>query len=242
MTKLAVIGGSGLVQLEGMNIIRRERVETPYGEPSSSLVHGELEGVALVFLPRHGDEHTIPPHKVNYRANIFALQQAGVEDVIAIAAVGGIHEDMVPGVIAIPDQIIDYTWGRKHTFFEDEQNPVTHIDFTRPYSERLRKALRTAASKTGLDIINGGTYGATHGPRLETAAEIQRMQRDGCTMVGMTGMPEAALACELELSYACCAVSANRAAGLSPGGISMADIQSTLATAMENIKRLLSAL
>jgi len=240
MAKLAVIGGSGLVQLEGMNIIRRERVETPYGVPSSPLVYGELEGVELIFLPRHGDGHSIPPHRVNYRANIHALHEAGVENIIAIAAVGGIREDMAPGVIAIPDQIIDYTWGRKHTFFEGDQHSVTHIDFTRPYSERLRKVLFAAAIKTDIDLIDGGTYGATQGPRLETAAEIQRMQRDGCTMAGMTGMPEAALARELEISYTCCAVSANWAAGLSDGEISMTEIQSTLAAAMGNIRRLLS--
>ncbi len=241
MTKLAVIGGSGLARLEGMNITRHERVETPYGEPSSPLVYGELEGVEVVFLPRHGGGHTIPPHQINYRANIFALHQAGVEDVIAIAAVGGIREDMGPGVIAVPDQIIDYTWGRKHTFFEDGLDAVTHVDFTRPYCETLRRDLLAIAREQGIPVAEEGVYGATQGPRLESGAEIDRMQRDGCTLVGMTGMPEASLAREIGLCYASCAVVANRAAGRGEGEISMAEIESTLEKTMGQIKILLSS-
>lgn len=242
MATLAVIGGTGLTRLAGLNITRRERVETPYGDPSSPLVFGELDGVELIFLPRHGDAHTIPPHQVNYRANIHALREAGVDNIIAIAAVGGIRDDMAPGVIAIPDQIIDYTWGRKHTFFEGDLDHVTHIDFTRPYSDSLREALLAAATDAGLHRVDGGTYGATQGPRLETSAEIQCMLRDGCSIVGMTGMPEAALARELGLEYATCAVVANWAAGLSEGEISMEDIEKTLGTAMGQVGLLLSSL
>ena len=242
MATLAVIGGTGLTQLAGLNIIKRELVETPYGDPSSPLVFGELNGVELIFLPRHGDGHTIPPHQVNYRANIHALREAGIENIIAIAAVGGIREDMAPGVIAIPDQIIDYTWGRKHTFFEGDLDHVTHIDFTRPYSDGLRNTLLAAATEAGVNLVDGGTYGATQGPRLETAAEIHRMQRDGCSIVGMTGMPEAALARELGLDYATCAVSANWAAGLSGGEISMEEIETILGEAMGLVGTLLGTL
>jgi len=242
MATLAVIGGTGLTQLTGLNIIKREPVKTPYGDPSSTLVFGELDGVEVIFLPRHGDRHTIPPHQVNYRANIHALHEAGVENIIAIAAVGGIREDMAPGAIAIPDQIIDYTWGRKHTFFEGDLDYVTHIDFTQPYSASLREALLAAATEAGLHPIDGGTYGAAQGPRLETAAEIQRMKRDGCSIVGMTGMPEAALARELDLGYATCAVSANWAAGLSEGEISMEEIDTILGEAMGSVDTLLGKL
>ena len=240
MKTLGIIGGTGLTQLEGLTVTRREKMETPYGKPSAPLVHGQINAVDIVFLARHGQDHSIPPHRVNYRANLFALREAGVEDIIAVAAVGGIREDMGPGVIVIPDQLIDYTWGRKQTFFEDNLDHVTHIDFTDPYCETLRSRLLAAAQISGIAVTDGGIYGATQGPRLETRAEIDRMQRDGCTLVGMTGMPEAALARELELCYASCAVVANRAAGRGDGGISMAEIEATLDMAMGQVRTLLS--
>lgn len=240
MTQLGIIGGTGLTRLTGLNDIREKRVETPFGEPSSPLIYGELEGREVVFLPRHGKAHSLPPHKVNYRANIHALHQAGVSHVVAIVAVGGIGDDMRPGVIAIPDQIIDYTWGRKQTFFEDDAGPVTHIDFTHPYCEALRNNLLEVARKRGIQACDGGVYGATQGPRLETAAEIRRMKRDGCTLVGMTAMPEAALARELGLCYANCALVVNLAAGLGKGEITMEDIQATMADGMEEIRKILS--
>ena len=240
MATLGIIGGTGLTQLEGLTITRSEAVKTPYGKPSAPLVHGRINAVDVVFLARHGQEHSIPPHRVNYRANLFALREAGVEDIIAVAAVGGIRDDMAPGVIAMPEQIVDYTWGRKHTYFEDDLDPVTHIDFTAPYCETLRRRLLTAAQACHITVIDGGVYGATQGPRLETAAEIDRMQRDGCTLVGMTGMPEAALARELGLCYASCAVVANRAAGRGDGEISMEDIESTLHKAMGQVGVLLA--
>ena len=236
---LAIIGGTGLTSLETLNISRREMVSTPYGEPSGPLTHGELGGKAVIFLARHGYGHTIPPHKVNYRANLWALQHIGVEQVIAVAAVGGIRADMEPGCLAFPDQIIDYTWSRSHTFFEDDLTHVTHIDFTYPYCEELRQKLIQAARHAGLDAREGGTYGAMQGPRLETAAEILRLERDGCDMVGMTGMPEAALARELGLRYAACAVVANWAAGKSGGEITMEAIQRQLIGGMEKVKILL---
>jgi len=236
---LAIIGGTGLTSLETLSISRREMVSTPYGEPSGPLTHGQLGGKAMVFLARHGYGHTIPPHKVNYRANLWALQHIGVEQVIAVAAVGGIRADMEPGCLAFPDQIIDYTWSRGHTFFEDDLTHVTHIDFTYPYCEELRQKLIQAARHAGLDAREGGTYGTMQGPRLETAAEIMRLERDGCEMVGMTGMPEAALARELGLRYAACAVVANWAAGKSGGEITMEAIQHQLIGGMEKVKILL---
>lgn len=213
MTELAIIGGSGITQLQSLQIIRREVVHTPYGEPSAPLVHGLLHGRDLVFLPRHGAGHTIPPHKVNYRANLWALSQLNIKNVVGIAAVGAIHREMDPGSVVVPDQIIDYTYGRNHTFFESDLSHVTHVDFTSPYCSRLREALLRSASACGIGIASSATYGATQGPRLETAMEINRMERDGCDLVGMTGMPEAALARELDICYASCAVVANWAAG-----------------------------
>lgn len=239
MTHMAIIGGTGLTQLPGLAIVRREKVSTPYGDPSSELVFGRYHNQNLVFLARHGSPHSIPPHKINYRANIQALKDAGISCILAVAAVGGIRADMEPGIIAIPDQLIDYTCGRAHTFFEDDPEQVTHIDFTHPYSPWLREKVLRAAQVAGIAAIDGGVYGCTQGPRLETAAEIRRMERDGCALVGMTGMPEAALAREAGLDYACCAVVANWAAGKTAGEITMEEIEAHLATGMEDMARVL---
>jgi 5'-methylthioinosine phosphorylase len=243
MAELAIIGGTGLTSLKGLEITRREMVHTPYGEPSAPLSHGVLSGKEVVFLARHGYGHTIPPHRINYLANIHALKQTGVEKVIAIAAVGGISADMPPGQLAIPDQIIDYTWSRSSTFFEEGLTHVTHIDFTSPYDEELRQILITSAREIGIKLCESGTYGVTQGPRLETAAEIKRMERDGYTLVGMTGMPEAALARELELGYATCAVCANWAAGKGDStSISFDDIEKNLKVGMDKVRNLLEHL
>jgi 5'-methylthioinosine phosphorylase len=239
MRNLAIIGGTGLDSLGLMEVERREVISTPFGEPAGPITHGTLAGVEVLFLPRHGYPHKIPPHKVNYRANLWALKHLGAINVVAVAAVGGIRNDMTPGRIAIPDQLIDYTWGRTSTFFEEDLDLVTHIDFTHPYSAGIRDALLKAAFAIQLDVVDGGTYGATQGPRLETAAEIQRMERDGCHLVGMTGMPEAALARELELNYASCSVVANWAAGKSAGVITMEEIEANLKGGMADVGDLL---
>jgi len=239
MAELAIIGGTGLTRLKNLEIERREVMHTPYGEPSGALTIGTLRGKDVVFLARHGYGHTIPPHRVNYRANLWALKEHGVQRIIAVCAVGGIRADIVPAAVVIPDQIIDYTWSRDHTFFETDLTAVTHIDFTEPYCRELRERLISSARRAGVDVLTSGTYGATQGPRLETASEIDRMERDGCDMVGMTGMPEAALARELELCYAVCAVSANDAAGRSPGPIEMADIEQNLETGMARVRAIL---
>ncbi len=240
MTDLAIIGGTGLNKLEGINIIRRRVMRTPYGEPSGPLTYGEINGNEIVFLPRHGTGHTIPPHKINYCANIWALKEIGVKEVISIAAVGGINNKLAPAQLAVPDQIIDYTWGRENTFYEGGAGKVIHIDFTHPYDNALRTRIINAAQKAGIAIFEGGTYGATQGPRLETAAEIDRMEKDGCDLVGMTGMPEASLARELDLAYACCAVVANHAAGRGDKEeISMKEIELYLNKAMQQVRELL---
>lgn len=225
--------------LKNLQVTRREVVRTPYGEPSGPLTCGNLCGREVIFLARHGYGHTIPPHKVNYRANLWALRDAGVSNIIAVGAVGGIRSDMIPGKLAIPDQIIDYTGGREHTYFEESLANVTHIDFTYPYCQELRRLLIQGAKEAQIDARPSATYGATQGPRLETAAEIDRMERDGCHVVGMTGMPEAALARELGLCYATCAVVANWAAGRQSGLINMQDIDRHLKAGMEKLRVLL---
>jgi len=238
---IAIIGGTGLTRLQGLETLRREALQTPYGVASAALTVGSLYGREVVFLARHGDHHTIPPHRVNYRANLWALREIGASRVISVCAVGGIRQDIEPGVIVIPDQIIDYTWGRAHTMFEDI-GAVTHIDFTEPYCQELRQSLLAAAANTGVEVFTTGTYGATQGPRLESAAEIDRMERDGCDIVGMTGMPEASLARELGLCYAACAVSANAAAGRARGPITMEAIEAVLADGMSRVTRIVEKL
>jgi 5'-deoxy-5'-methylthioadenosine phosphorylase len=242
VTALGIIGGSGLTRLDALNVERQEIVTTPYGDPSAPLTFGRFDGKPVVFLPRHGSTHTIPPHRVNYRANLWALRQVGIVRVVGMAAVGGISPLMPPGALRVPDQIIDYTWGREHTLFEGDLSSVTHIDFTEPYCASLRAALLQTAMRIGVTIGDGGTYGATQGPRLESAAEITRLERDGCDMVGMTGMPEVSLARELGLCYASLALSVNWAAGKGEGPITMAEIERNLAGGMRLARRILAEL
>lgn len=239
MAHIAIIGGSGLAVLNGLAEQDEQTIETPFGDPSAPLCNGILNEAPVVFLRRHGVGHTIAPHRVNYRANIWALREAGVRSIISIAAVGGIREDLEPGQLLIPDQVIDYTWGRSSTFFEDGAE-VTHVDFTHPYSERIWQVLCQSADDARLDASSGGTYGVTQGPRLETAAEIDRLERDGCDVVGMTGMPEAVLARELELDYAACTMVVNRAAGRGDGLISMDEIAVNLEHAVDRVGLLLT--
>jgi len=239
MSDLAIIGGTGLAELAGLAITHRQVMYTPYGETSSPLIYGNYFGKSIIFLARHGARHTIPPHQINYRANIWSLSESGVKTVIAIAAVGGINPLMQPKDLVIPHQLIDYTWSREHTFFAEGLTHVTHIDFTHPYCEELRHQLLLAAQQGQIKIHPHGVYGATQGPRLETAAEINRMEKDGCDIVGMTGMPEAALARELGLCYATCAVVANQAAGRG-GAISLADMETYLIEGTRQVRQLLA--
>jgi 5'-methylthioadenosine phosphorylase len=240
---LGIIGGSGLAKLPGLQITESDAVETPFGPPSSSLHQGRLAGRDIVFLARHGDSHTIPPHRINYRANIWALHAFGVREIAAVFSVGGIASGLGPGVIVVPDQILDYTSGREHTFFDGADGKVVHVDFTWPYAAAIRKGLLRAAAAAGVAALDGGTYGAVNGPRLETAAEIDRMDRDGATIVGMTGMPEAALARELGVEYAALTVSVNHAAGRGDCAetISNDQIIAALEPAMVSVCRILEA-
>ena len=241
MNGLAIIGGTGLAELDGLQLTRKEMARTPYGEPSGPLTHGRFCGRKVVFFARHGPGHKIPPHKVNYRANMWAIRQAGFSHVIAVAAVGAISADLAPGSLVIPHQVIDYTYGRKNTFFENDLDEVRHIDFTEPYCAELRDSLCAAADTAGLTVARRGVYAATQGPRLETAAEIDRLARDGCAVVGMTGMPEAALARELELCYAAINVVANKAAGRGDGAIHSEDLRRNLEVGMAQAGALISA-
>jgi 5'-methylthioinosine phosphorylase len=241
---LAIIGGSGLSQLATLEVTQRKVVRTPYGEPSGALTFGAIRGKGLVFLARHGYGHTVAPHEVNYRANLWALKEEQVSAVISVASVGGIRRDVTPGTLLVPDQIIDYTWGRHATFFEGAGAPVTHIDFTEPYTQALRLRILAAARACGERVLDGGTYAATQGPRLESAAEINRLERDGADVVGMTGMPEAALARELGLDYAAVAVSANFAAGRgdSVHAVPMERIEAVLEESMGRVRRVIEQL
>ena len=241
---LGIIGGTGLTQLANLEITHRQVARTPYGEPSGALTFGRICGQDVIFLARHGYGHTIPPHEVNYRANLWALKDHGVDRVVSVATVGGIHPDLIPGTLVIPDQIIDYTHGRASTYFADSNKPVTHLDFTFPYCDAMRAALLKAAADSGIHLRDGGVYGAVQGPRLETLAEINRMERDGADMVGMTGMPEAYLARELGLCYATVGAVVNFAAGrgLSANGIQMEEIQPMLGEVMLQVRHLLEQL
>ncbi len=240
----AVLGGSGFYRLTGMKTTRRQVARTPYGVPSGALTFGRIDDCAeLVFLARHGYGHTLAPHLINYRANLWALRQVGVTEIIAVSTVGGIRADLAPGSIVLPDQIIDYTWGRVNTFVDETTQPVVHVDMTTPYSPRLREELRVSARECDLELIDGGTYGCTQGPRLETAAEIRRLERDGCDVVGMTGMPEAALARELGMEYAAICVVSNYAAGVGPSATAIAydDARTVYEEAMQTVQRVLAS-
>ncbi len=236
---IAIIGGSGLSQLPELKVTDKIIVDTPWSKSPASIITGELNKTNIVFLPRHGDSHTIPPHKINYRANIWALKKIGVKKIISVNSVGGITKLINPNSIIVPNQVIDYTYGRGNTFYEEELENVKHIDFTMPYSETLRNQLIEAARVIKLKIHKKGVYGVTQGPRLETAAEISKLEKDGCNVVGMTGMPEAALAKELEVDYACCGLVVNWAAGKDSETITMDIIEKNLKNGLKDIKQLI---
>lgn len=238
---LGIIGGSGLTQLAILDVSHREVVRTPYGEPSGPLTFGRIGCKDVVFIARHGHGHTIPPHLVNYRANIHALESSGVTQVISVASVGGIRNDLGPGTLVAPHQIIDYTWAREMTFQSGGDGPVVHVDFTDPYDATVRRLLLDASQKVGEKVADGAVYATTQGPRLETAAEIDRLQRDGADIVGMTGMPEAGLARELNLPYAALCVVSNWAAGRgdSSHGIKFDTLEAALHLAMARVRRII---
>ena len=236
----AIIGGSGLYSLgEDFGLEEQAPRRTPYGDTSADVLQGRWQSIPVVFLPRHGPGHRVPPHRVNYRANIWALKQVGVSRIISVNAVGGITDEMKPGTLVVPDQLIDYSSGREYTFFDGDDGKVTHVDFSWPYSAELRGVLTEVGLQKGQPLVASGTYGCTNGPRLESAAEIKRMRNDGCNLVGMTGMPEVALARELEIEYACLALVVNWAAGVEDEPISMQDIMVNMERVMQQVKSLL---
>ncbi|RKR06386.1 methylthioadenosine phosphorylase [Kushneria sinocarnis] len=239
---LAVIGGTGMSELTGLELLRRHGSETPLGAASAGVLHARLAGRELLFLARHGHPHRLPPHRVNYRANLWALKQAGATRIVGVNAVGGIDPSLPTGTMAVPDQLIDYTHGRDSTFFDGRFRPLQHIDFSWPYTEALRQQLLGAAAECGETVRAAGVYGATQGPQLETAAEVARMARDGCTLVGMTGMPEAVLARELGLEYACLALVVNPAAGVVEREISLDEIHAALEQGIGRARRVVTAL
>ena len=242
---LAVIGGTGVYALGELADVETQQPVTPYGAPSGPVRVGTYAGKRVAFLARHGEGHSLPPHKINYRANLAALKALGATKVLALNTVGGITDRFGPRVLACPDQLIDYTWGRISTLCEEPGSEVLHVDFGEPYTASLRRQVVDAAARAGVALIDEGCYGATQGPRLETKAEIARMRRDGCDLVGMTGMPEAGLARELGLDYACLAIVANWAAGAGTNPdevITLQDVLDNVAVAMNDAARLLRAL
>lgn len=238
---VGIIGGTGFGRIAELRDSRPVAVQTEYGSPSDAIQLGELAGAPVAFLARHGDPHRIAPHRVNYRANIAALKSLGVREIVAINAVGGIAPWAVAGALAVPGQLVDYTHGRLASFSDFGERAVEHIDFSDPFSELLRQRLLSAARVAGEDVHAGGCVAVTEGPRLETRAEILRLRRDGCDLVGMTSMPEAVLAREAGLAYASIAVVANPAAGITEAVIGMHEIEQTLAASMQRVLRVVSA-
>lgn len=240
MAKIGIIGGTGFGSIKGLKITHRQMMNTSYGLPSCPLIYGSMCESEIVFIARHGIGHTMPPHVINYRANISALKEMDVTHIIAVNAVGGITEKMSPLKLVFPDQIIDYTHSRKSTFYDKHAEKIQHVDFTFPYDEAMRQIFSNVADTNDIAHESSGTYGATQGPRLETAAEIDMMMNDGCDIVGMTGMPEAVLARELDMKYACCAIVVNWAAGKNGDDIiSMKELKSNLSQGSKSVHKLL---
>ncbi|WP_373508468.1 S-methyl-5'-thioinosine phosphorylase [Thiocapsa sp.] len=242
MSLLAIIGGSGFSDFPALAVEASRRVETPFGETSAPVISGRLDGAEVLFLPRHGIGHRLPPHLINYRANLWALRHLGAERVVGLAAVGGIGVRFAPLALAVPHDLVDYTYGRAHSIYDGEQGGLDHVDMTAPYCEDLRLALIRACVESGHPALEEGVYGATQGPRLETTAEIARLERDGCDLVGMTGMPEAGIARELGLCYASLAFVVNWAAGKGEDVITMAEIEAHLSECVWRVRRVLGIL
>lgn len=241
---IGIIGGSGFYHLDADNTLDESDyldISTPFSEVPVRVGKNNLNEIDVYFIPRHGTEHNLPPHKINYRANLWALKEVGVKKIIAVNAVGAINPKLASASLVLPDQLIDYTWGREHSFFDGLHSLHNHVDFTYPYDAELRDILFREAVSIELPIQDHACFACTQGPRLETAAEIQKFRHDGCDIVGMTGMPEAALARELGIAYACIAVIVNPAAGLTEELISIDEIKAVLTSGLQDVRRLLSA-
>lgn len=239
----AFIGGTGLTRMVGLEVIEEHDLNTRWGsKPAAPVIEGKLGEERVLFLARHGNPHVLLPHEVNYRANLSALNELGATEIIAVNAVGGITERAATGTLVVPDQIIDYTWGRAHTFFDNRNDPPVHVDFTWPFDDELRRMLCDTLAGSDHHWVDGGVYGATQGPRLETAAEIRKLERDGCDIVGMTGMPEAVLARELGIPYAMLSLVVNPAAGKSDREITMEEIEAVVKDGMGRVLDVLGKL
>ena len=243
--KLAIIGGSLLKEISNLSNVTEERIKTPFGLPSDNFISGEINDFEVVYFNRHGVSHHIAPHQINYKANMFVLKILDVTHIVSITAVGGITEKMSPMKWVVPDQIIDYTHGRMHTYNDGNDKEVQHIDFSYPFDETLSKNIARAIEMESCDYESQATYGVTQGPRLETVAEIRRMQRDGCDIVGMTAMPEAAFARELDMKYATLSLVVNWAAGKSDGAdatpelVSMDEIKQRISEGNETTEKII---
>jgi 5'-methylthioadenosine phosphorylase len=237
MAKIGVIGGSGLYDIPGLTIREYKKITTPFGDPSDTYIIGEFFDKEIVFLPRHGLKHRIPPHKINYRANIWGFKEIGVERIISIGAVGGINPEMKPGMFVVPDQIIDMTKKRASTFYDRDE--VVHIDFTDPYCPELRESLIKAGEKLGVELKGSGTYVCMDGPRLETRAEIKIFFSMGIDVVGMTAMPEASLAKEVELCLASVSVVTNYAAGITGKKLTTTEVVEMMKGTTKQVENLL---
>lgn len=238
MSKIGVIGGSGLYEIKGLILKNKEKITTPFGKPSEQYFIGKIGNIEVIFLPRHGSHHNIPPHIINYRANIWGFKKLGVERIISVSAVGGIKKGLKPGDIVVLSQVIDMTKKRKSTFYDGETG-VIHIDFTEPFCPEMRQTLLKAGKRVRVPVKDGGTYVAVEGPRLETATEIKSFRILGGDVVGMTGMPEASLARELEICYSGISVVANHAAGISKKKLTTTEVIEAMRASTEKIKRLL---
>lgn len=235
--KVAIIGGTGVYDPAILTNTREIKVETPYGEVRPTV--GEYNGVEVAFLPRHGAGHTVPPHRINYRANIWGLRRLGVKRILATTAVGSVNPEMRPGEMVIIDQFLDFTKGRPSTFFEGGPDGVIHVDYTEPYCPQVRAVIRKAATELGYKLHDQGVYVCTEGPRFETPAEIRMFAKLGGDLVGMTNVPEVVLAREAGICYATISMVTNYAAGIAAGPLTHEEVVALMAENNERLKQLL---
>lgn len=240
MVKIAVIGGSGVYDPDMLENVRQEVVETPYGEVSLQI--GTYAGKEVAFLARHGSHHSIAPHKINYRANIYALKKLGVRKIISTTAVGSLNKAMQLGDFVLPNQFLDFTRDRVCTFYEGGERGVVHVDVTDPYCPELRKQITEIAKRLGIHVINGGTYVCTNGPRYETPAEIKMFAMLGGDLAGMTNVPEVTLAQEAEMCYATISMVTNMAAGISETKLTHQEVMDAMAANSDNFRKLIMTL
>jgi 5'-methylthioadenosine phosphorylase len=233
--EFAIIGGTGVYDPALLNQSVRHTIHTPYGPVDVTV--GEYKGKRIAFVPRHGYRHSVPPHKINFRANIRALQELGVQQVLSTAAVGSLRRDLPPGSLVVVDDFLDLTKNRVQTFFEGEEG-VVHIDMTDPYCNRLRRQLVEVAARNGIPVHDGGVYVCTEGPRFETRAEIRAYASWGGDVVGMTSVPEVVLAKEARLCYATVAIVTNYCSGISPHALTHQEVIDTMKTRIETVRKL----